>query len=125
MREYGILHVRVFSNTELGLDDAKEYLDAVMYLSEERPYSVVMDISGVTYAAKEAREWISEASSQRGVTVCAALIAKSYPSRIIANLIMTVSRPSYPVRTFTDEQEAMRWCRACYAAYMSDAEMMA
>ncbi len=124
LREHGLIHVRTFANTELGVDDAREYLEAVMYLSEELPYAVVLDLTGVTYASKEAREWLSEATSKRGLTVCTAIIAQSYPSKIIANLMLTVSRPSFPVQAFDDEAEALKWCRKYFREYMAEAELM-
>jgi NADH:ubiquinone oxidoreductase subunit C len=125
LREQGLIHARAFANTELDLVDAREYLDAVMYLSEELPYTVVLDMTGVTYSSKEAREWLSETCSRRGLTVCTAIIAQSYASKIIANLAITVSRPSFPMQIFDDENEALRWCRKCYREYMAEAESMA
>jgi hypothetical protein len=122
--EDGLIYVKVFTNAEVTLDIAKEYHSVVAYLCEERPHSTVLDISGVTYVSKDAREWLQEHSSQWGKTVSAALITNSFTSKAIGNLVLTLSKPSFPVRLFESRDLAEQWARRNYSTYMACQEQL-
>lgn len=118
----GLIYARAFQGSEITLTEAKEFAELIHYLSEEGPYSAVIDITGVTYVAKEAREYLSQSSSMRGKAVSVALVTTSYSSRIIGHLVLTLSRPSYPIRLFSDTDLALQWCRKTYRTHMACAE---
>lgn len=119
----GVIYGVAFPNVEVNLELAQEYAGIVAYLCEERPHSTVLDISGVTYLAKDAREWLRDHSNQAGITVSVALITNSYTSKIIGNIFLRLSRPSFPMRLFSDKEEAMRWARKNYSTHMSAVEL--
>jgi len=122
--EDGLIYGKAFSNAEVDLDIAKEYYSVVAYLCEERPHSTVLDISGVSYLSKEAREWLQQQSSQWGKTVSAALITNSFVSKAIGNLFIRLSKPSFPVRLFESRESAEQWARKNYSTYMACQEQM-
>lgn len=122
--EDGLIYGKAFANAEVDLKIAQEYYSVVAYLSEERPHSTVLDISGVTYLSKDAREWLREESSQWGITVSAALITNSFASKAIGNLFLKLSKPSFPVRIFESRELAEQWARKNYSTYMACQEQM-
>ncbi|MCF8258124.1 MAG: hypothetical protein K9J06_11240 [Flavobacteriales bacterium] len=117
--EHGLIYTRAFKNTEVGLSAAQEYHEAVAYLCEDGPHCSILDISGVTYLSKEAREWMSETSSVWGRTISAAIIADSFTAKTIGNLFIKLSRPSYPVRIFEDFDSAEIWAKKNFKTFMA------
>jgi len=120
----GIIYGVAFPNVEVGMELAQEFASIVGYLCEDRPHSTVLDISGVTYLAKDAREWLRDHSNQWDRTISVALITNSYTSKIIGNLFLKLSRPNFPMRIFSNLDDALRWSRKNYTTYMSSAEML-
>lgn len=120
--ENGLIIAKVNPDAEVNLPLAMEYHDIVRYVSEEQPHATVVDISGLTYISKEAREWLKDTSSEWGKTVSVAMITNSYTSKIIGNLFLSVSRPSYPVRLFTSLEAATEWSKDNYRTYISGLE---
>lgn len=124
LMDEGIVHVRAFQNAEVSLEMAKEYFEVVAYLCEERPHSTILDISGVTFVSKEAREWLRDRSSEWGKTVSAALITGSFTSRAIGQIFLRFNRPSFPVRIFDNLDHANLWARKNYRTYMACQEVL-
>ena len=122
--EDGLVYAKAFQNTEMSLEMAKELCAAVCYITEERPHSSVIDISGLTYVAKDAREWLRDTTNQMGVTVSVALITNSFASKAIANLVLKMSRPSYPMRIFDNLDSAELWALKNYTTYMACQELI-
>lgn len=103
--------VRAFANAEISIDEAKEYHSMVAYLSMNKPHCTVIDITGVAYISSEARKYLQEKSSEWGNTIAVAVITNSFTSKMIANFFLTVNKPSYPIRIFTDVLEATQWAK--------------
>jgi hypothetical protein len=122
LQEDGLIYATAYPGAEVSLPLAVEYHEIVSYLSEERAHATVLDISGLTYMSKEAREWLRDASSAWGRTVSVALITNSYTSKIIGNLFLSASRPSYPIRLFTSADAATEWSRENYRTYIAGLE---
>ncbi len=122
--EDGVVYAKAFPNAEVSLTVAKEYHEVVAYITEERPHSTILDITGVIYLAKDAREWLRDTSNQWGNTVSVALITNSFAAKTIGNLFLKLSRPSYPVRIFEDMESAQRWATKNYTTYMACQELV-
>ncbi len=122
--EDGLVYAKAFPNVEVGLAEAQEYYQLVAYITEERPHSTILDISGLTYLAKDAREWLRDQSSEWGLTVSAAILTNSYTSKAIGNLFIRLSKPSFPVRMFDSMDDAERWARKNYSTYMACQELV-
>lgn len=114
VREPGLVYAKAFSGVEITLKQVKEYHSMVEYLSKSEPHITVLDISGLKYMSKESREFISKRSSDWGKTLGVALIVNSFTARMIANFFLTVNRPQYPIKVFTDSLLAQQWARSEY-----------
>jgi hypothetical protein len=111
VREEGLVYVKAFTNAEIGLEEAKEYHSMVAYLSLNKPHCTVIDISGVAYVSAEARKFLQDQSSEWGNTLAVGVITNSFTSKMIANFFMTVNKPSYPIRVFSDVLLANQWAK--------------
>jgi hypothetical protein len=114
IRKDGLLYARAFPNAKIGLKQAREYYSMVQYLTSSKTHAAVINISGVSQISKDAREFLVKESSSRGITAAVALISKSAAGKMIGNLFLTVSKPNYPVRIFTDSREARHWAKMEY-----------
>lgn len=114
VREDCIVHARVFSGAEIHLKEAYDYHSMVAYLSKNEPHVTVLDITGLKYISKESREFLSKNSDEWGKTIAVAFIINSFTARIVANFFLTVNKPSYPIKTFTDPLLAQQWAKNEY-----------
>lgn len=112
VREEGLVSVKAFSNAEIDIDEAKEYYSMVAYLSMNKPHCTVIDITGVAYVSSEARKYLQEKSTEWGKTIAVALVTNSFTSKMIANFFVTVNKPNYPIRIFSDVLVANQWAKS-------------
>ena len=119
VRETGLIYARAFLNTNINLDEAKAYHAMVEHLSKRQPHCTVIDISGVKSISTEARKFLQETSSEWNKTLAVALVTTSFTSKMIGRFFLTVNRPSYPVKIFTDLREANSWARNEYGKAMT------
>ena len=74
-----------------------------------RPAPILVDLRFGGEPDKEARAiWATEVDFANAL----ALVVSSAFSRIMANLFLRVSRPTYPTRLFNDYDAAVRWLAA-------------
>jgi hypothetical protein len=112
MREDGIIFAKAFPNAEINVESALEYHGMVAYIADGRPHCTVIDVTGLAYMEKDAREALIKATTERGKTIAAALITNSFTSKMIANFFLTVNKPNFPVRVFDDALMAHQWARS-------------
>lgn len=89
-------------------EHAREVASAVDQLSGGRPVRAVVDISGVQFADRHARDAFSNTIDD-SVEVATAIIVSTSISRMLGTLFLKLSRPARPVRMFLDEDEAAAW----------------
>ncbi len=123
LMEEGIIFAKAFPYTEMNLELAQEYHGVVSYLSEEQNHCTIADITGLAYMAKDAREWLKDNSNKWGKTISLALISNSFTAKMIGNLFITLSRPSYPSRLFSNYEEAYHWSKQNYQNYTAKTDI--
>lgn len=67
------------------------------------------EISKASFPTDEARDYAGEETPK--LVKALALITNSVISRMIANVFLTLKKPSYPTRMFTNEANAREWLR--------------
>lgn len=77
-------------------------------LSAGRPVRAVVDISGVQFADRAARDAFSHVIDD-SLEVATAILVNSSIGRMMGTLFLKLSRPARPVRLFLDEDEAASW----------------
>lgn len=114
VREAGIIHARVFSGMEIGLTRAKDYTALMKYLSKNQCHVSVIDITGISSITPQARQFLQDFSNEWQKTTAVALISNTFTARMVSNFFLSVNRPNYPVKVFTDSLLAHQWAKNEY-----------
>ena len=109
MDEQEIIWLRFKEIGRHGIEEAKDVVDAHEQISGPVKARVLADLRGVrTGADRHARAYYI---SERGARykLCMAMLVDSPLQSIIGNIFIRVSRPPYPTKLFTNEEEARAW----------------
>lgn len=106
----GIVRTKVKQGAEIVLEDAMENSKAVNSFNGEK-YTMIVDTTMAKSISKEARDYFSMKGRDSKVIAFAILI-NSPLSKIIANFFMGLNKPRVPVRLFTNENDAITWCKS-------------
>ena len=94
----------------LTLADAKETFSAILKVSKGRKRPYLSDIRKIKSVDRESREYFASEEVANAISAIAMLIG-SPVSRIIGNFFLGLNKPSYPIKLFTSESEAIEWLR--------------
>ena len=119
IRHEGVIVAKVFHNVEIDLERAKTFHALLEYLSKGEEHSAVIDLSGIATVTPDARAYLAEASSAWGKTIAVALITNTFTARVTGSFFLSVNKPSYPVKIFTDSLEAQHWASTEYRRYIT------
>lgn len=104
----GVARYVALPGADVSLRDAEEIHHAVVALYAGSIHPLLVDIREVKAISREARKFF--ASPAAADTTCAvALLVGSPVSRTIGNFFVSLNKPNFPVRLFTDESEAKAW----------------
>lgn len=104
----GLLWHRLDTGAVVDLDHTPGIHAAIREVSRGRPVRAVVDISGVRFADRSARNAFAKPVDDLN-EVATALVVDSPMSRAMGTLFLKLSRPARPVRLFLDADEAARW----------------
>ncbi|NNC92252.1 MAG: hypothetical protein HKN80_07135 [Acidimicrobiia bacterium] len=111
VNEAGLLYHRLDEGVIVRAEHAAGIREAVREVSGGAPIRAVVDISGVEFADRKARDAIASSLDDSN-EVATAVVVGSPVSRALGTLFLKLSRPARPVRLFLDEEEAARWVAA-------------
>lgn len=106
----GIVRTKVKQGSEIKLEDAIENSKAVNSFSAKQ-YTMIVDTTLAKSITKDARDYFSM-NGRVSKVIAFAILIKSPLSKIIANFFMGLNKPRVPVKLFTQEQDAIAWCKA-------------
>jgi hypothetical protein len=104
----GILWHRIRPNTVITEDQARASIADMANLVGDTHLPAIVDIRGVEFADKEARDVFA---NEVPFEVATAIIVDSVVSKGLGNIYLKVSRPSRPTRLFTSETAAEEWAQ--------------
>ncbi len=119
IRHEGVILAKVFHNVEIDLERAKTYHALIEYLCRGEEHCTVIDLSGISTVTPDARKHLQEVSSSWGKTIAVALITNTFTARIIGSFFLSINKPAYPVKIFTDSLEAQHWAHTEYKRYIT------
>lgn len=106
LRPDGIVQLAQIPQTTVLVEDARAAEEAMAQLTGGRPSPLLVDMHDAGPQDRRTRaEWTSRSDVQSAV----ALIVGSPLSRVLGNLLLTVSKPQFPVRLFDNEAAAVAW----------------
>ena len=103
-----IIHLVEKPGSETILEDAKEYVTAFLNVSKGKRSPVFVDINMSKSITREARQYLG-GSEAVDVVSAVGLYADLPVSRVLGNFFLKLARPSYPIRMFSSEEEALEW----------------
>ncbi len=104
----GLLWHRLDEGVTVRVEHAAGIREAIQVVSDAAPVRAVVDISGVQFADRAARDAIAS-SIDDSDEVATAVIVGSAISRAMGTLFLKLSRPVRPVRLFLGKEEAAKW----------------
>lgn len=121
IRHQGVVHAKVIHGVEINLEKAEVYHSLVEYLTKSEMHCTVIDLTGISGITPEARNFLQHKSSDWGKTVAVALVTNTFTARVLANFFLSVNKPSYPVKVFTDSLDAQHWAKNEYLKFTTRA----
>ncbi len=107
---FGVLWHRLDADALVTAEHADETLQAVLRLTGGRHTPAVVDIRGVAFADRAARDGFAGDEDSSGESATALIVDNAFSKRL-GNLFLQMSKPGRPVRMFTSEEEAAAWAR--------------
>ena len=102
----GIIIATILPDVHGTLADATENIAVMETLSQGRPFLLLLDMRQILSQDRDARYAYTNAAIQPRAL---AIVVESAVSRITGNLFVTIKRPIFPSRLFTDMDSAMTW----------------
>jgi hypothetical protein len=106
--ENGILVAEYKRQRVVTLPMAREIVQTRLNFVGREPRPVLVLNLGVVEFDKEARNYVSTGDGIAGISA-AAIVVNNLATQSIISLILTVERPTMPVRAYTQRGRAMRW----------------
>lgn len=107
--ENGLMHQVYQDNTDLVMNDSLKELDlyrADFCRDKKRP--ILVDITNLRSVDKSSRNIYTSKESAALITRAALLVGNPV-SRIIGNFYLGINKALFPVKMFTEADEAMNW----------------
>ncbi len=104
----GFVHAVMKHGCEMALDDAKENVAAIYELAGRTRTLVLVDMRGVRWQSREARDYFASANAAEATTAVA-LVIGSPVSRVLGSFFMRMGRHRFPTALFNEEDKAIRW----------------
>ena len=108
LRTDGILHVEAFPNCEIGLAEAKAFIEAQRVLAAGIKRPLFVNLKYITSIDRPARLYLGGMEAANNVISTALLIHSSF-NRIIGNFMIGMNKTLYPTRLFDSEEKAFEW----------------
>ncbi|MBI3510043.1 MAG: STAS/SEC14 domain-containing protein [Bacteroidetes bacterium] len=106
--EDGILRMKIHENSVIDLRQSKLMNESMMRLAEKKKFPVLIDARTNYTWEKDAQEYIATNSSFR---IATAVLITNPVVRMLSNAYVSMFKPSYPVKQFSDEAEAIQWLK--------------
>jgi len=113
LRNDSVLMVSLEKGAEIDFNEARKIMDTIEVLSHFSVHAIVFDIrpAQLDMAARILITGERFATIKKSV----ALIVPSFFSKLASNLSFFLEKPSFPIRAFVSEREALRWSQSMAA----------
>lgn len=109
LRTDGIVQLVWAPQTTVLLEDATSALEAMARVTGGRPSPLLVDVRETGSLDRPTR---AELASRGDLQSAVGLIVGKPLTRMMANFMISVSRPPFPTRSFDDEESAVAWLQA-------------
>jgi len=106
----GLGRVVFKDNAIVDLESIREYSEAVIRGCQGKKLAVLLDIRGIKYVEREARNEFSK-GPPGAMTKAVAVVIRSVSQRILTRFFLLINKPDFPMKVFRDEKKALKWVR--------------
>lgn len=106
--ERGFVLARVDQGMEMDIDSARAAVRTTFELAGEKCVPVLVDLRGIRYQSREARDYLSS-SEMKAKFAAVALLIESPVSQVVGNFFIRLRQQPVPTRLFLDEKLAVNW----------------
>jgi hypothetical protein len=114
LRSDEVLQVVVYEGAAIGFAQAKKIMDTIEQLSHFTTRSIIFDSREAGSIDLAARLFLTGERSA-AYKQSMALLVPTHIEKLVANFSFAFNKPSYPVRAFLTEEEALKWSRKNYS----------
>ncbi len=105
-----IVRIRIHENAFLDMADLKELKRLKIELTKDQPHVMLFLAPRLGNLTKEGREYAATAEASVNA-VAKAIVTFNLGMRILVDFFLIINKPKLPHRSFSNEQEALRWLR--------------
>ena len=107
--EDSIVHV-TYRHVTVTVEDAKDQVAIYRELGNGQPVLRLVDMTQLISTDGEVRQY-GVSPETIAMTRAMAVISNSFVSKMLANFFLKFNKPPFPVRLFTDKEEAIDWLK--------------
>jgi len=111
LHDEGYVAFRYKAGVVVDLKAARDDHEASIKLTNSEPHPTIVDARGLKRVSYEARVFQGREEIKNKITA-AAIIVGSLITKVITNLYVTFQKPKFPIKTFSNEKDAMKWLSA-------------
>lgn len=86
-------------------------------ISKGKDYAVCVDSRNVISTTKEARDYFNGETASKNV-VAMAVVINSVLGKMLASFFLSINKPKYPSKIFTNKEKAINWLDSIYCERM-------
>jgi len=106
--EHGIFWIKPFPVVEVDLEDLADNLLVTRNLTGGAPHLKLLD-SRTRWKMTPEAEALFKAADTPDKTIARAVLTDSFTDKIIKSFLLTLFKPSVPLKFFTNEKDAVEW----------------
>jgi hypothetical protein len=107
--EEGIFHSVTKKERVVDIDVLKSTFEYISKNKKSEKICWIGDVSNASPVEKEARAYAAQETPK--FIKALAVITNSSMSKMMADLFLLVYKPSFPIKLFTDQEEATKWIK--------------
>jgi hypothetical protein len=100
----------VFPDDKLTIADARNIIEGASKLTNGKKTPMLVESSYARPMNSEAKEFLTGMEAANVVSALA-MITSSSLNKLLRNVLLGINKPSYPVKLFTSEAEAINWLK--------------
>ena len=108
LRDDGILQIIIFPHVDVTVDHVRTMIRASFELTGNKMVPIIMFLGEFSSFGKEAREFSANPENEN-VAKAIAYVIDNMGHRLIINFYVKINKPVKPIKTFSNEAEAIKW----------------
>lgn len=114
-----VVRITIHENAFLDMEDLKELKRHKSELTKDCPHVLLFLAPRLGNLTKEGREYAATAEASINA-VAKAIVTFNLGMRILVDVFLLINKPSLPHKSFSNEQDALRWLQEMLSKKLSE-----